>query len=301
MIPNTVAVAVAAVLANQVAARRLSVKLLMENWRKFLAEELSGSKAVAYHGSRTPPEQFPKILKAWKSGGGSGKKQYGDGAYLVLDDSPDSKTLKGAYGEHIYRLEVDLTGFIIFEPEAAKEVHGANTSIAAQLRKMGKPEVVEELKAHLSSKAAEQDAKDDASAQAGNDYNVSKEFYSWAHNPLSVDGKLDTELGPDGGIKAHNAMAQEYSSVLEKHVDGILFAAGSENNRVIAVYKPEIIVPLEHAVRPTWYKGPLGPEVPEEWLKKQATAMGKGEDWEPNEYMLDRAAQLGGLKWEPLQ
>ena len=96
-------------------------------------------------------------------------------------------------------------------------------------------------------------------------------------------------------------MAQEYSSVLEKHVNGILFAAGSENNRVIAVYKPEIIVPLEHAVHPTWYKGPLGPEVPEEWLKKQATAMGKGEDWEPNEYMLDRASQLGGLKWEPLQ
>lgn len=44
--PSTVAVAVAAVLANQVAARRLSVKLLMENWRKYLLTESIDSRIM---------------------------------------------------------------------------------------------------------------------------------------------------------------------------------------------------------------------------------------------------------------
>ncbi len=277
--------------------------------------------ATAYHASNTPPEKFPEILKAWKAGSGSGKKQYGDGAYLVLDNNLDSATFKGKYGKYIYKLEVDLNGFVIFEPDAAKEVHGKNTSIAAQLRAMGKPEVVEELKSYLSSRASEEEEKDDARAQAGDDYSATKSVYSWALNPLSVDGRLDTERGPGGEIKGWNTMAQEYSSILQNRVNGILFAAGSEKNRVIAVYKPEIISPIAYY---SYYDnqlpsvggkelGGFGEDVAEEWLaamKKQALDAARASyspeefkkfesEWEPNDYMRGEYERIKrGIEWQ---
>ena len=298
----------------------------MENWRNFLQEELSGNKATAYHGSETPPEEFPKILKDWKSGKGSGKAQYGNGAYLVLDeDKFESKTFDGRYGQHLYKLEVDLTGFVIFNPEAAQEVHGANTSVAAQLRDMGKPEVIEALKEHLADRAEQVEREDDERTTRGGpdaDINLSQSKYSWAHNPLALEGKLETELDDLGNPRAWNALAQEYAPVLQDHVNGVLFAAGSEDNRVIAVYKPEIMVPIAHL---NLYKQRIptldgkkigfGEEAAEQWLasrkKGSLDSWSKGmapeefqkfkEEWEPNEHMQKEYERIKrGYDWEPL-
>ena len=213
----------------------MKMKHLFENWRKYLEEELSGKQAIVYHGSRLAPDKLLPILMGgqYAAGRGSGKTQYGKGIYTILDPDASSKVFKGShYGHHIYKLKVNLDGFIIFDPDIAKEVYGdSSLSIADQLRRLGKEEVIEEIFKDVEGR----DVSDhDALMQV--------------RSREAMDSPLEIDL-VDGSPRGWHLKAQEYSTVLEKHVNGMAFTAGSDG-RIVVIYRPELVAPIAHAEHP---------------------------------------------------
>jgi len=198
-----------------------------------LEEELSGKQAIVYHASRLAPDKLLPILSSgqYAAGKGSGKTQYGKGIYTILDPDPSSKVFKSNYGQHLYKLKVSLDGFVIFDPEIAEEVYGSPLSIADQLRKLGKEEVIEEIFKDIEGR----DTSDHEDLMRAR----SREAMS---SPLEIDLV-------DGSPRGWHLKAQEYSAVLEKHVNGMAFTAGSDG-RIVVVYKPELVTPIAHAEHP---------------------------------------------------
>ena len=71
---------------------------IVENWRKFMSEEVSGKEATGYHATQVTPDKFQKIFRggAFKSGEGKEKGPgYGAGLYVLIDPNPESKTMMG--------------------------------------------------------------------------------------------------------------------------------------------------------------------------------------------------------------
>ena len=106
--------------------------------REFLLqEEVFGAQAFVYHGSHSPPEEFKKFIvddefKAGKKAGST----FGSGLYTVYDLN-GSMTLKGGYGVYIYKLKVNLYGFISLDPEITKKIYKKDIDIAEQAKISG--------------------------------------------------------------------------------------------------------------------------------------------------------------------
>lgn len=101
------------------------MKLLRETIRQILLEEFigSGRQAYIYHGSKSPPEEMiPILLKdKWRPRSGN------DGLYFVTDlDASADGTSGGYYGKWLYKIKVNLYGFLITELDIAKKVYGDN-------------------------------------------------------------------------------------------------------------------------------------------------------------------------------
>ena len=119
---------------------------LRQHVRLLLKEEVYGTIATVYHGSLQPPEEFLKLFETgdgssyastlWKPGKGAGS-MYGHGIYSVWMKT-DHKTFKGDYGEWIYKLKVNLHGFIIFDEAICQKVYGKSISPLEQLKLLGK-------------------------------------------------------------------------------------------------------------------------------------------------------------------
>ena len=193
------------------------MKLLMENWRRYLNEEVFGKQAFVYHGTSAKPDKFiPAVLGDRLVPGG--KAQYGRGLYTVFEDDYDTKTFKGQYGNQLYKLKVNLDGFIIFDPEACKKVYGKVLTISEQLKVVGKENAIEELI---------DDHKDDT------------EF--------DVEEDLNKDLPADPIW--HNFQVMKYKDVLQRHVKGLMFATNTEG-KVAVIYDPGIVVPSSYAELP---------------------------------------------------
>lgn len=110
-----------------------------------LQEEVFGAQAFVYHGSTTPPEKFLDYLlkDTFKAGEGAGSA-YGRGLYTVYD-LQGTGTDRGAYGKYLYKLKVNLYGFIIFDPDIAKLVYKKELSPAEQAELVGKDELAATL------------------------------------------------------------------------------------------------------------------------------------------------------------
>ena len=110
--------------------------------RQLLKEEVYGTLATVYHGSKQPPDEFLKIFESggmstnWKAGEGVGSV-YGHGLYSVLD-SVDNSTVEGSYGKWLYKLKVNLYGFIIFDEHICKKVYGDSIPPLEQMKLIGK-------------------------------------------------------------------------------------------------------------------------------------------------------------------
>jgi hypothetical protein len=119
---------------------------LRQHVKLLLKEEVYGTIATVYHGSTQPPEEFLKIFEtgdassyastSWKAGKGAGSL-YGHGLYSVWMKT-SHQTFKGNYGEWIYKLKVNLHGFIIFDEEVCKKVYGKSITPLEQMKLIGK-------------------------------------------------------------------------------------------------------------------------------------------------------------------
>jgi hypothetical protein len=200
------------------------MKLIMESWRRFLSEQVFGKQAFVYHGTSAKPDKFiPAVLGDRLVPGGS--DQYGRGLYTVFEDDYDTKTFKGQYGHNLYKLKVNLDGFVIFDPEACKKVYGKVLTIGEQLKMMGKESAIEELI---------DDHKDDT------------EF--------DVEKDLNNDLPND--VNWWNLQVMKYKDVLQRHVKGLMFGTKTEG-KVAVIYDPSIVVPASYADLPI---GGINPE-----------------------------------------
>lgn len=90
-----------------------------------LAEQVFGAQAFVYHGSNAPPSEFlPLIFEDKFDPGKVSGAMYGKGLYTVYSSSPETQTMKGFYGNWIYKLKVNLREFICFDPPVAQKVYG---------------------------------------------------------------------------------------------------------------------------------------------------------------------------------
>ena len=258
---------------------------IVENWRKFMSEEVSGKEATGYHATSVTPDKFQKIFRggAFKSGGGKEKGPgYGAGLYVLIDPNPESKTMMGHYGPHIYKFDFSLDDFIIFDPELSEQVYGKNTSIADQLRAMGKGELVDDMVEQMKKY----------------DWGKEDEETMAARTREALEAPLELVLQPDGKPRLFHLKAQNYANLLQPHINGMVFTAGSEEGTIAVLFKPEVAKLTGYAENPgNPYMGedkpvPLGPGVGEKWLDyttKQIRQKHGQPDWEPNEYMLNKA------------
>jgi len=114
--------------------------------RFLLKEEVYGTIATVYHGSEQPPEDFLKIFETgdlasyastnWKPGKGAGSL-YGHGLYSVWMKT-SHQTFRGKYGDWIYKLKVNLYGFIIFDDSVCQKVYGKSITPLEQMKLIGK-------------------------------------------------------------------------------------------------------------------------------------------------------------------
>jgi len=119
---------------------------LRQHVRLLLKEEVYGTIATVYHGSQQPPKEFLKVFETgdassyastgWKPGKGVGS-MYGHGLYSVWMKT-DHQTFRGEYGKWLYKLKVNLHGFIIFDEAVCKKVYGKSITPLEQMKLIGK-------------------------------------------------------------------------------------------------------------------------------------------------------------------
>jgi hypothetical protein len=96
--------------------------------------EIFGSDAFVYHASSSEPDLFLGHLKKYNPGSRSGK--YGPGLYTVYN-LEGTNTSMGVYGYYIYKLKVNLYGFISFIPEITRKIYGKDLSLSEQYKVSG--------------------------------------------------------------------------------------------------------------------------------------------------------------------
>lgn len=270
---------------NRLGVERVPVYLTNKEINETISEEVSGKEATGYHATSVTPDKFQKIFRggAFKSGEGKEKAPgYGAGLYVLIDPNPESKTMMGHYGPHIYKFDFSLDDFIIFDPELSEQVYGKNTSIADQLRAMGKGELVDDMVEQMKK---QQSGEEDKEIKA-------------LRTREALEAPLELVLQPDGKPRLFHLKAQNYANLLQPHVNGMVFTAGSEEGTIAVLFKPEVAKLTGYTEYPgnAYMDGgkpvPLGPGVGEKWLDyttKQIRQKHGQPDWEPNEYMLNKA------------
>lgn len=121
----------------------IKIKLITEQKDLLLLnEEVFGAQAFVYHGSHQAPSKFIDILvkDKFKPGSGAGIS-YGMGLYTVRD-LEGTQTNLGEYGDYIYKLKVNLYGFIIFDEDVALKVYGKPLTPAQQAKLLGKKQQI---------------------------------------------------------------------------------------------------------------------------------------------------------------
>jgi hypothetical protein len=102
--------------------------------RYLLKEEITGTKGIVYHGSSLEPDKFLLLLQQGKIGPTEGSvNAFGYGLYTFYNYDNVNH-----YGEYLYKLEVDLKGFICFTEDSCKEVYGKLLTPLNQLMECAK-------------------------------------------------------------------------------------------------------------------------------------------------------------------
>jgi len=96
--------------------------------------EVYGAEATVYTGSRSEPEDFLRFTVGgeWNPGGVQGST-YGKGLYSVYN-LEGTNTSRGGYGRWIYKLRVNLYGFISFNEDITQKIYGSKLKPSQQYR-----------------------------------------------------------------------------------------------------------------------------------------------------------------------
>ena len=98
--------------------------------------EIYGSEAIVYNGSKAPPDLYIDLIVNNKLEPGMGAGfLYGKGVYTTYN-LPGTATADGAYGGFIYKLKVNLYGFISFNPDITKKIYGEDLTLSQQYEKV---------------------------------------------------------------------------------------------------------------------------------------------------------------------
>jgi hypothetical protein len=183
---------------------RQQVKLLLK-------EEVYGTIATVYHGSKQPPEEFLKLFETgdlsnykstgWAPGQGVGSS-YGHGLYSVWIKT-NHQTFKGGYGNWVYKLKVNLHGFIIFDEDVCQKVYKKSITPLEQMKLIGKEQELRKASKEEIRVLSSLPVKDDRSAD----------------------------------------LALRASSFLRGRVNGIVFF-GWNDGPVVLIYDPDIATPM---------------------------------------------------------
>lgn len=111
--------------------------------RQILLERVLGAQAFVYHGSKSEPDKLISALIEDKFQAGYGE-MYGKGLYTVYD-LKGTQTDTGSYGQYIYKLKINLYGFVIFDIDVAKRVYGKKLSPKAQLELLGEDDLAQKM------------------------------------------------------------------------------------------------------------------------------------------------------------
>ena len=102
-------------------ARSILRDLIVET---ILSEEVYGKLSFVYTGSRSPPDKFLSLLAEDQlNPGEEGGSLYGAALYTVYDLA-GTNTESGTYGDYIYKLDLNLDGFISFDADIAEKIYG---------------------------------------------------------------------------------------------------------------------------------------------------------------------------------
>lgn len=112
-----------------------------------LQEEVFGSLAFVYTGSQAPPDVFIPMIVNDDLQPGKGKGGlYGKGLYTVYD-LEGTQTEKGYYGNYIYKLAINLYGYLCFDMPVATKVYGRPISVVEQAEMLDlDDDVIEKIK-----------------------------------------------------------------------------------------------------------------------------------------------------------
>lgn len=181
-----------------------------------LKEEVFGAQAFVYHGSNTDPKKMKEILvNNTFDPGHEGGSLYGNGLYAVYEKQQQTNTFQGRYGFFIYKLKVNLHGFIIFDSDICQKVYGKVMTPIEQLDMLGLQHITQRV----------QDA-----------------IWSENHDTiLQILNGLLAEDDPTGIFTSDEA--QSISHILSKYVKGIVFT-GRQDGKVAVIYDTSGVVPV---------------------------------------------------------
>lgn len=215
---------------------------ILENYVReiLLQEQVFGAQAFVYHGSKAPPEVLIKAFAdgTFDPGQGSGA-MYGKGVYTVYEEDPKLATFSGAYGEYVYKLKINLYGYVIFDPEICKKVYGENMSPLEQMEMLGLEEAVKYLK-NWGSEHQARIAKGNVGVSKGGFFGVIKKL-----------------LGFSRTYEFTSDLALAMSDILSPFVKGLVYT-GRRDGPVALAYDPATVVPVAwsyaNGKKPEWNK-----------------------------------------------
>lgn len=208
------------------------ISIIRESVRNILLEGIYGNIATVYHGSTTPPEQMFKFFEeGYKPGHGSGA-WFGIGFYAMYNDEDleGSRTGNGSYGRYIYKVRINLDGFVFFVKEQCIKVLGKHMTLREQLQRLKLPHVLKRIESN--EKHAE-----------------------------FLDMELPSEEVKTGDGVSGETIATNIHSYIANEVTGIVFSGGADG-KVVVVYATKNNVLLL-----SWTKAPFSNKEPG-WFKK---------------------------------
>jgi hypothetical protein len=185
---------------------KITESQLRQKVKLLLKEEVYGTIATVYHGSHQSPYDFLKLFETgdgsaysstgWAHGKGLGS-MYGHGLYTVWKKTSHN-TFDGVYGEWIYKLKVNLYGFIIFDEDICQRVYGKSITPLEQLKLLGKANELKNAKPSEMKALSNYPVKNSRSSRLAED---SSEFLKGRVNGIvffgSGDGPVILVYDPD--------------------------------------------------------------------------------------------------------
>ena len=202
---------------------KLTKSILLETIQSVLNEEIYGAMATVYHGSPASPRKFLKLLKnkEYRSQRGF----YGKGLYTVWE--MDDQISGGFYGKYLYKMNVKLYGFLIFDEEVCKKVYKKSLTILEQIKLMHNGQQIISKMKKLEK-------------QIPGKYRFEISDYN---KPLSVYVK-DSELLPGELAQAYDqgGSAQMFNQFFNTEIPGLVFHG--KDGATVLIHNISSVIPL---------------------------------------------------------